>query len=407
MLDFGTLPPEITSAQIYSGPGSEPLMVAAGAWDLLAAQLESFARGYAAEIAALEGQAWTGSAATAMAAAASRYAQWATTTGVQAEQAASQARVAAGAFETAHAAVVPPAAVAANRTQLLQLIATNILGQNANRIAAVEADYAEMWAQDTHAMFGYASSASSATRLSPFTAPPQTTNPAGASAAPAAAASSAAGSASSQLHTLSQLLSAVPQQLSAAAASSGTSAPPGIPVPLSLLTLSNDINYVNQPIDTYVFIQARNVGAVGSAILNSIGYFSDGTIVATPTGLADATTPLAAGLAQSTAGPGVDKAVLASVGAAAPRGRLSVPPAWTQVTPGAAATEQWLSSGASKSWEVAPVAHYAGTGPAAGMGPMVGVAGAAAARKLTRPSVSAILQVTPPRYKMPRPSSGG
>ncbi len=406
MLDFGMLPPEITSTKMYSGPGSEPLIVAAGAWDLLAAQLDSFARGYASEIATLEGEAWTGPAATTMAAAAARYAQWATTTGVQAEQAASQARVAAAAFETAYAAVVPPAMVAANRTRLLHLIATNILGQNANQIAATEADYAEMWAQDTHAMYSYAASAASATQLSPFTEPPQTTNPAGASAA----ASSVAGSAASQLQTLSKVLSAVPQQLSsAAAAGSGTATPPGIPVPQSFITFMDDINYVNQPLDTYFFIQLRNIGAVSSAILNTTGYLTDGSALA-PTGLAGATSPLAAGLAgavESGAASGVNNAVLASVGTAAPMGRLSVPPTWTNATPAAAATEQWLSSGTNQSWGAAPAAHYAGTGPAAGMGPMVGAAGAAAARKVTRPSISAILQVTPPRYKMPRPSSGG
>ena len=34
-MDFSTLPPEIDSARMYSGPGSGPLMAAATAWDQL------------------------------------------------------------------------------------------------------------------------------------------------------------------------------------------------------------------------------------------------------------------------------------------------------------------------------------------------------------------------------------
>src|SRR5262249_31430655 len=43
-----------------------------------------------------------------------------------------------------------------NRTQLASLVATNLLGQNATAIAATEAQYAEMWAQDVAAIAGYA-----------------------------------------------------------------------------------------------------------------------------------------------------------------------------------------------------------------------------------------------------------
>ncbi len=53
---------------------------------------------------------------------------------------------------------VPPAVVAANRTQLATLVATNVLGQNTAAIAATEAQYGEMWAQDAAAMYGYAGS---------------------------------------------------------------------------------------------------------------------------------------------------------------------------------------------------------------------------------------------------------
>ena len=68
---------------------------------------------------------------------------------------ASQARAAAAAYEAAFAATVPPALVTANRTQFAwaTLAATNILGQNTAMIAATEAAYEEMWAQDAAAMY--------------------------------------------------------------------------------------------------------------------------------------------------------------------------------------------------------------------------------------------------------------
>src|SRR5574338_1732587 len=106
MLDFGVSPPEVTSVQMYSGPGSGSMMVAASAWDALAAQLSSFAEGYSSVISVLEGDHWAGPAASAMAVAAAPYVRWATTTGAQAEHAAGQARAAAAAFEAAHAAIV-------------------------------------------------------------------------------------------------------------------------------------------------------------------------------------------------------------------------------------------------------------------------------------------------------------
>ena len=53
-------------------------------------------------------------------------------------------------------AALPPATVVANRGQLVTLVASNLLGHNAPAIAATEAQYAEMWAQDAAAMFGYA-----------------------------------------------------------------------------------------------------------------------------------------------------------------------------------------------------------------------------------------------------------
>ena len=191
-MDFGALPPEINSARMYSGPGSGPLMAAATAWDELATELDSMAASYSSAISELTGEEWLGPSSASMAAAAAPYAAWMSTTAAQAEQAGAQAKAAASAYEAAFAMTVHPALVAANRSQTMALIATNILGQNTAAIAASEAQYAEMWAQDSAAMQGYASFSAVVSRLTPFTSPPQTTNPAGLAGQAATVAQAAA-----------------------------------------------------------------------------------------------------------------------------------------------------------------------------------------------------------------------
>src|SRR5271155_2069981 len=177
---FGMLPPEINSALIYAGPGSGPIMGAATGWGGLAADLYSTAASCQSAISGLtDGGPWQGPSAVRMAAAAAPYVTWMNTTAAQAEWAASQAKLAAGAFETAHAMTVPPAVVAANRALLMSLIATNFFGQNTPAIMATEAQYMEMWAQDAAAMYGYAGAAAAASALTPFTTPLETTNPSG------------------------------------------------------------------------------------------------------------------------------------------------------------------------------------------------------------------------------------
>jgi PPE-repeat protein len=209
-MDYGALPPEINSARMYFGPGSAPMLAAASAWDALAAELISTASSYQTVISGLVGEAWLGPASASMAAAATPYMVWIGISGAQAEQTAAQAVTAAGAFETAFAMTVPPAAVAANRAQLMALIATNFLGQNTPAIAATEALYGEMWAQDAAAMYGYAASSATASAVKPFTQPPQTTNPAG-QAGQAAAVAQVAGTsaATGTQETLNQLTSGV------------------------------------------------------------------------------------------------------------------------------------------------------------------------------------------------------
>jgi PPE-repeat protein len=222
MLDFGALPPEINSTRMYAGPGAGPLLAAAAAWDALAAQLDLFATAYSGTLAAMLGENWSGAASAAMASAAAPYVAWASTTSAQAEETAGQVRAATAAYEGAFAATVPPAAVEANRSLLTMLVATNFLGQNAAAIAATETAYAEMWAQDAVAMYGYAAGAAAAAKLLPFDQPPQTTNAAGYSAQESAASGAVQASAAHSQGLLSQLTAALPQQLQNLASGSAT-----------------------------------------------------------------------------------------------------------------------------------------------------------------------------------------
>ncbi len=186
-MDFAVLPPEVNSGRMYAGAGAGPLMAASVAWDGLAAELGSAAASYRAVVAELTSQPWLGPAAASMAAAAAPYVAWMDGTGVQAEQAAVQARAAVAAYEAAFAATVPPPMIEANRALVMSLVATNLLGQNSAAIAAAEAQYAQMWAQDVAAMVGYAAGAEAASvSLTPFSVQAPTTSATGIAAQAAA-----------------------------------------------------------------------------------------------------------------------------------------------------------------------------------------------------------------------------
>ncbi|MDT7723097.1 MAG: hypothetical protein QOE94_4108 [Mycobacterium sp.] len=213
MLDFGALPPEINSGRIYSGPGSAPLLAAATAWDALASELQTTAASYGSTITELTSSGWQGPSSAAAADAAAPYTAWLSSTAAQAEQTASQAQAAAGAYEAAFAASIPPPVIAANRATLALLVATNLLGQNTPAIAANEATYAEFWAQDAVAMYGYAGASTTATQLTSFSAPPATTNDSGQATQSAAAANSTTTSIETFLTELNTDLTSLGTQL--------------------------------------------------------------------------------------------------------------------------------------------------------------------------------------------------
>ncbi|WP_155770625.1 PPE family protein, partial [Mycobacterium asiaticum] len=186
-MEFPVLPPEINSALIYAGAGTGPLLKAAQAWQGLGAELWSAAASFGSVTSGLTEGAWQGPAAAAMAEVAGPYVSWLSAAAAQAETTAAQAEAVASAFETAVAAVAHPLAVAANRSELVRLALSNIFGLNAPAIAATEAAYEQMWAQDVAAIFEYHAGASViAAALTPFVHNP--TGLAGTAAAIGAAA---------------------------------------------------------------------------------------------------------------------------------------------------------------------------------------------------------------------------
>jgi PPE-repeat protein len=300
VFDFGSLPPEITSGQIYMGPGAESLMTAAAAWQQIASELEFSAASYNCVLQQLI-EAWQGPSATAMVMAGMPYVLWLQDIALRAAQLGIQAQTAAAAFQLAHATVVPPPVIAANRTQWAELVATNLFGYNSPAIAANEAHYAEMWAQDVAAMSQYSASSQAATSdIRPFTTAPVTSRPAATATAPVSVTSASAAKAAAADPTAS------------AVTGDGlfsTLIPPNLANPYvqSLVSSGSPINLL--------------------------------TMLATFTGynaLAEATrgnrpmAPEAGGLGGSVALPRATAPVSASAGNAPRMGNLSVPPNWAE-----------------------------------------------------------------------------
>ena len=252
-MDFGFYPPEINSGRMYSGPGSGPMLAAAQAWIALADQLYTAASGYQSAVSELTSGAWSGPSSASMSAAAASFVEWLSATAAQAEESASQAHAAAAGYETAFAMTVPPPVIAANRSLLSALVATNFFGQNTPAIAATEIQYAEMWAQDAAAMYGYAATSASSTTLTPFKQPQQNTDPAS-PASQAAAVSQATGTSAGDVQSTvaQQAFSAVPNALQGLATSQSAATGSAATDPLALL--SNLITlFVSLPSDLTFF----------------------------------------------------------------------------------------------------------------------------------------------------------
>ncbi|BBY13756.1 PPE family protein [Mycobacterium marseillense] len=330
-MDFGGMPPEVNSGRMYSGPGAGPMLAAAAAWDGLAAQLHSAAASYESVISNLTA-GWRGPSSSLMAAAAVPYAAWMSATAAQAEQTANQARAAVIAYEAAFLATVPPPVIAANRAQLMGLIATNFLGQNTPAIMATEAHYAEMWAQDAAAMYGYAGSSATAAQVTPFAPPPRSTNPAGTTGQAAAVAQATGGSVATNTESvLPQLMSAVPQSLQTLTAPTAAAAadPPSLlsaldsaltgPLgPVSLFGIGGSPYLLG--VENYLVPQ--NVANVNSARQRLDRDYSKLDLLGIDSGARVVSSPAPTGAGMPT-----------GIGRAGVVGRLSVPQGWAAAAP--------------------------------------------------------------------------
>ena len=358
-MDFAALPPEINSGLMYTGPGSGPMLAAAAAWDVLATELYSTASSYGSVIADLA-SGWLGPSSVAMAAAATPYVSWITTTAGQVEATGMQAKAAAAAFEAAFAMTVPPPVIAANRALLMLLIATNFFGQNTPAIMATEAQYLEMWAQDAAAMYGYQAAAQVASTFTPFTPPQQNTNPGGVGAQGAAVGQAAATPAG----TVAQTVAAVPTQVVPAAAvlpngMSAASLTSSSTAPLSTAQLSSVTGLSSSSAaltsgTSLVSGATSGAGMAASGVGSSASMGTTGmSMLGSMSSLMNSLSPAVSGLGNhipflgsalgsgvspastsmvSTAGMG-NAAVSASVGRASTLGVLSVPQNWATAAP--------------------------------------------------------------------------
>ncbi|MGO9100086.1 MAG: PPE family protein [Mycobacterium sp.] len=394
MLDFGLLPPEVNSGRMYSGPGPGPLLAASEAWDGLAAELGFAANGYGAALAELTSNSWVGPTSAAMMSAVTPYIDWLTSTGAQAEETANHARAAVAAYEAAFAMTVPPPAIAANRALLAALVATNFLGQNTPAIMMTEALYAEMWAQDAAAMYGYTGASQVASQVTPFVQPPQTTNDDGTSSQADAVAKAAATPAGQAATVAQNAVSSAPATTTQTAATTAATPPTTLIEWLQTLFTntvsqfptggwgvgltggtSGNLNTMRQILQAYFAVGLGNFGygigqqtitpAQATALEQGLGLMpGPGAALPPIGGTAGVSGAPVAGVGQMSA----------SVGQASTLGRLSVPAGW----PGATPTEMEEAQLVSAARPVAPqsngilngvpMAGNAGLGAGAGRG---------------------------------------
>jgi len=322
-MDFGALPPEVNSARMYAGAGAGPMMAAAAAWSALAGELSTAAAGYESVVTELTGEQWMGPASASAAAAAHPFIAWLTTTAAHAQHAAAQATASAAAFEAAYAMTVPPPQIAANRTQLASLVASNFLGINTPAIMATEAHYAEMWAQDAAAMYGYAASSAAAGQLDPMTPPTPTTNPGG--TAGQAAAVAGANAANNTQAGLTRTITGVPNSVARLASPLQLAADP----PSGILSNTLVQNTINGAVNTAAWWSMETIPtAVGAAhTINGVPSFMLGTA-----GIFDGPW-LSGSVAQAGSTGMAQGSVLVSAGQASTVGGLSVPSTWSAAAP--------------------------------------------------------------------------
>ncbi|OBF04218.1 hypothetical protein A5730_20655 [Mycobacterium sp. ACS4054] len=338
MIDFGAFPPEFNSARMYAGPGPLSLVAASVAWDSLAAELYTASSCYRTVIAGLTTGRWLGPSSLTMASAFAPYMAWTAGAAARAAETAGQARLAVEIYEAAFAMTVPPPAVAANRVQLATLIATNFFGQNAAAIAATEAEYGEMWAQDAAAMYEYAAGSAAACEVTPFTPPPDVANPAGVASQGSAVAQ--AGTLAATHTTLSNVVSTVPNTLQGlsspvSALTSGTTAATGGTGSATSSLMDSLVSSLPSSVPTYFMAAATPLYGMSSILgmAQTAQGLANGAMAAASTAASGAASAASTGVGALGSLGSLGSGVAGSLGSAASLGPLAVPASWTSVIP--------------------------------------------------------------------------
>jgi PPE-repeat protein len=228
------------------------------------------------------------------------------------------------------------------------LVSNNVFGQNIAAIAKVEAQYAEMWAQDATAMYNYAGQSAAAAKVTPFAAAPQITSPTAQAAQATATASATATSAGNSQSTLSQIISSLPNQMNSLASpvSASSSAATTTTTPLTELwflltgntTLPTNLGSVISAYSPFSSVYYNTEGLP----YFSVGMANFGVQIAKTAGMLGGVGPAAAAPPLSGlgnlggmlgGGGGVSGgAVKAAAASADILGRMSVPATWTHAT---------------------------------------------------------------------------
>lgn len=344
-VDFGALPPEVNSARMYGGAGAADLLAAA--WNGIAVEVSTAASSVGSVITRLSTEHWMGPASLSMAAAVQPYLVWLTCTAESSALAAAQAMASAAAFETAFALTVPPAEVVANRALLAELTATNILGQNVSAIAATEARYGEMWAQDASAMYGYAAASAVAARLNPLTRPSHITGEAKLRTA----------SATSLIRWLRPTWRAKADAPAWPTAAAWCASPAGLVMSAADTGLEAVRQFLNLDVPLFVESAFHGLGGVADFATAAIGNM---TLLADAMGTVGGAAPgggAAAAVAHAVAPAGVGgTALTADLGNASVVGRLSVPASWSTAAPATAAGAALDGTGWAVPEEDGPIA---------------------------------------------------